>query len=361
MSNIKSIAFYLPQYHPIPENNKWWGPGFTEWTNVAKAKPLFKGHYQPNIPADLGFYDLRLEETRIAQANLAKKYGLTAFCYWHYWFGNGKRILERPFNEVLKSGRPDFPFCLGWANESWTGVWHGAPNKMLIKQTYPGKNDYVNHFYEVLPAFLDSRYFTIENKPLFLVYRYKNIPNIEEFINTWQNLAVKEGLNGVYFINMINSLKELELSAPYFNASILQENFLYEKKSFSVFDKITYQLFKKNFQELVYLNKVKSRDYKDFVKDFNNIQLPKNVFPTVLPNWDNTPRSGLRGFVLKNSSPELFAIHLKKVIKQIVNHPENQKIIFVKSWNEWAEGNYLEPDLRYGHKYLQTFKSVING
>lgn len=144
MTNVRAIAFYLPQFHPIPENDEWWGKGFTEWTNTAKAKPLFPGHYQPHVPADLGFYDLRLTEARVAQAEMAAEYGIEGFCYWHYWFA-GKRLLEHPFNEVMQSGKPDFPFCLGWANDTWSGIWHGAPNRVLIEQTYPGLEDYKNY------------------------------------------------------------------------------------------------------------------------------------------------------------------------------------------------------------------------
>src|SRR5208283_1156501 len=165
------IALYLPQYHPIPENDEWWGKGFTEWTNVVKAKPSFRGHRQPHIPADLGFYDLRVPETRIAQAELALEYGIGGFCYWHYWFGEGKKLLEKPFEEVLKSGEPDFPFCLAWANESWTGVWHGSPDKVLREQTYPGSNDDEAHFYYLLTAFRDSRYLKVDDRPIFYVYK----------------------------------------------------------------------------------------------------------------------------------------------------------------------------------------------
>src|SRR6266498_1716919 len=161
-NEIRLIAFYLPQYHPIPENDEWWGKGFTEWTNVAKARSLYRGHRQPNLPADLGFYDLRLAESRFAQAELAQKYGIEAFCYWHYYFGNGKRLLERPFQEVLSSKKPDFPFCLAWANQTWTGIWHGSPNKILIEQIYPGLEDFKQHFYQVLPAFTDDRYLRID-------------------------------------------------------------------------------------------------------------------------------------------------------------------------------------------------------
>src|SRR5262245_37746673 len=169
-ASVDVIAFYLPQFHPIPENNEWWGPGFTEWTNVARARRMFPGHYQPRIPGELGFYDLRLSEAREAQAALAAEYGMTAFCYWHYWFGGGRRLLQRPFEEVLRSGRPDFPFCLGWANQSWSGSWYGAPERILIEQTYPGEKDHRAHFDAVLPAFMDPRYFRVDGRPLFYVF-----------------------------------------------------------------------------------------------------------------------------------------------------------------------------------------------
>lgn len=166
------IAFYLPQYHPIPENDAWWGKGFTEWTNVGKAKPLYRGHYQPRVPADLGYYDLRVPETRQAQADMARSYGVEGFMYWHYWFGGGKRLLERPFNEVLASGEPDFPFALAWANETWKGFAHGLANRnTLIEQRYLGEQDYIDHFHAVLPAFRDRRYITVDGKPLFMVYK----------------------------------------------------------------------------------------------------------------------------------------------------------------------------------------------
>ena len=200
MSQIRSIAFYLPQFHPIPENDEWWGKGFTEWTNVVKAKPLFKGHYQPKLPTELGLYDLRVPEVREQQANLAKEYGIEGFCYWHYWFGNGRRILERPFNEVLESGKPDFPFCLAWANETWTGIWHGLNNEILMEQTYPGQDDYIAHFNCLLKAFKDKRYMRVDDKPIFVVYRPNAIPDIKLFVDTFQEQAVQNGLKGVYLI-----------------------------------------------------------------------------------------------------------------------------------------------------------------
>src|ERR1017187_7945146 len=197
--NARLIAFYLPQFHPILENDAWWGAGFTEWTNVAKAKPLFPGHYQPHVPADLGFYDLRVPETRTAQAALARNAGIEGFCYYHYWFAE-KRLLERPFNEVLKSGEPDFPFCLCWANETWSGVWHGAPNRILIEQTYPGAEDHERHFYDLLPTFQDKRYMRVNNRPLFTLYAPQKLPAAAGFIAQWQNLSQKNGLPGIHFV-----------------------------------------------------------------------------------------------------------------------------------------------------------------
>ena len=189
------LAFYLPQFHPIPENDEWWGRGFTEWRNVAKARPLYGRHYQPRIPADLGMYDLRVPETRAAQADLARAYGVEAFCYWHYWFA-GRRILERPFNDVLRMKEPNFPFCLAWANQTWTGIWHGLHDKILIEQTYPGREDYIAHFRAVLPAFLDDRYVRVDGKPLFYVYVPKELPNSREFTDLWRELALEAGFNG---------------------------------------------------------------------------------------------------------------------------------------------------------------------
>src|SRR4030067_795308 len=193
------IALYLPQYHPIPENDEWWGKGFTEWTNAAKAKPMFRGHYQPHTPADLGFYDLRVSETRIAQAEMAREYGIEAFCYYHYWFA-GKRVLERPFNEVLESGEPDFPFCLCWANQTWTCIWHGAPKRVLIEQTYPGYDDHRNHFDVLLRAFTDRRYVTVDGKPLFLIYEPLDIPEVKKMTELWRKWAEQAGLKGLYLV-----------------------------------------------------------------------------------------------------------------------------------------------------------------
>jgi len=352
------IAFYLPQYHPIPENDKWWGKGFTEWTNVGKAKPLFKDHDQPKVPADLGYYDLRLSESRKAQADLAREYGIEGFCYWHYWFGNGKQLLERPFNEVLESGEPDFPFCLAWANETWKGFDHGLQNRnVLIEQLYPGVEDYTAHFYKVLPALKDKRYMTLDNKPIFLIFKPLATNEIGVFIKTWRKLAIDNGLNGIYFVGQKNNLDNnldiyWQVGVDAVN-TIRLNNYIIKHRSF--FQKVIDKL-RKSFKDipLVYPYELVSKYFLNPDED-----VLENVFPSIIPNWDHTPRSGKEGFVMSDSNPDLFEKHVEQAIGLLHKKRPENKIIFIKSWNEWAEGNYLEPDLKWGKKYLEVLKKQI--
>lgn len=350
------IAYYLPQYHPIPENDEWWGKGFTEWTNVAKAKPLFKGHYQPRIPADLGFYDLRLPETRIAQAELARDHGIEGFCYWHYWFGE-RRLLERPFNEVLKSGEPKFSFCLGWANESWTGIWHGTTDKVLMEQKFLGRKGEEAHFSSLIEAFFDKRYMTIEGKPIFYVYKPLNLPEPNKFVDHWKTLAIKAGLKGIYFIGEDWTMGQWNPQKTGFDASVphspgLAFSKLRNKRAPG--NKVYQGLHRRIFK------KPRIFHYKDYVQQAcHELSGEYLQFPSVVPNWDNTPRCGLEGYVLKDSTPELFRMYLKDVIAQVSDRELDRRVIFVKSWNEWAEGNYLEPDLRFGRAYLEVCKDEV--
>lgn len=344
------IAFYLPQFHPIPENDVWWGKGFTEWTNTAKAKPLFRGHYQPHVPADLGFYDLRVPETRKAQAEMAREYGVEAFCYYHYWFA-GKQLLERPFNEVLKSGEPNFPFCLCWANQTWTGIWHGAPDRVLIEQTYPGYDDHREHFAYLLQAFKDIRYVTVDGKPLFLIYQPLEIPEVKQVTTLWRKMAQESGLKGLYLIGY--SWDPSFVPGEHgFDASIAE---YLPRKGSGVNQRKTVRHFIRKFQAK--MGKPTIYSYKEVLPELlKDNGLRDREYPCVIPNWDNTPRSGSSGRVLKGSTPELFRIHLRKALQIIRNFPPEHKLIFVKSWNEWAEGNHLEPDLRFGKGYLQVLK-----
>lgn len=355
-NKIKIIAFYLPQYHPINENNIWWGNGFTEWTNVGKAKKFFKKHYQPRIPQELGYYDLRVDETRTHQANLAKEFGIDGFCYWHYWFGNGKRLLERPLKEVLDSKKPDFPFCVAWANESWKGFSHGLNNErnLLIEQEYPGDDDYINHFYELLPYFKDKRYIKINNKTAFFIYKPFQIPDISNFFKIWNKLAKDNEIGEFAYIANCNDTKEysqlMKLGFDYININRLFDY----RKNITIFNKIKSKLLG------IFLGLPNIFDYKKATKYFTGIEdTYENVFPTIIPGWDHTPRSGKNGLVYHNSTPELFQNHINSVFQKVKHKQDCHKIVFLKSWNEWAEGNYVEPDLKWGRQYLTAIKNEI--
>ena len=354
-TNARVIAYYLPQFHPIPENDDWWGKGFTEWTNVGKAQQLFSGHYQPRVPADLGYYDLRVPEVREAQAELAKNAGVEGFAYWHYWWA-GKRLIERPFNEVLQSKKPDFPFCLAWANETWSGIWLGNPGKILMEQTYPGKEDYEKHFYAILEAFHDPRYIKVDGKPLFVVYRPLNIPDVSAYFDLWNNLAVKNGLKGIYFVGV---------GGPYQAKKILDLGFdgvnttgTYDAKT-KIEGRIKHILRMKIAEKVggVMLNKY---NYEDIINNlYTEHEKIETVYPSILPQWDNSPRSGRRSVIYTGSTPELFKKNIQTALDLINHKKDEHKILFLKSWNEWAEGNYVEPDLKYGHGYLDALKETI--
>ena len=375
------IAFYLPQFHPIPENDKWWGKGFTEWTNVGKAKPLFKGHYQPRVPADLGYYDLRMPEVREAQAEMARAAGIEGFCYWHYWFGNGKKLLERPFQEVLLSGKPDFPFCLGWANHSWTNKsWEVGTKKVkeatLMEMIY-NKEEYIKHFYEVLPAFKDKRYIQVDGKPLFLVFRPLEIPNPREFIELWQAMAQENGLKGIYFVGIAyNMLPQDWTLKNIILKNIADKSALYYKAVLNAgYDAVNSR---GNHRADYYCRSLKEVLWRSICmrlfkytpvsrceqKNINKYLYVKedrweNVFPTLLPNWDRTARSGARARVYTGSTPEVFSEQLKSVVDLLSDKEDEHKITFLMSWNEWAEGNYVEPDLKYGHGFLDVLKKIV--
>ena len=352
------IAFYLPQFHPTPENDEWWGKGFTEWVNVAKARPLFRGHDQPHIPADLGFYDLRLPDVREQQAELAREAGIEAFCYWHYWFGNGKRLLERPFQEVVASGKPDFPFCLGWANHSWfKKLWDPkakGKDTLLIEQTYPGVEDYVAHFKAMLPAFKDKRYFRVNGKLFFLIYDPVGFEDVTTFIKTWRELAKVNGLKDFYFVgtDYESRNKELILSrgldAIYNNDTLNVHHHLSKVKKYLL------------YLGRHYLKKPSVFKYKKAIKymvteDCRN----NNVIPLITPNWDHSPRSGGKATLFSGSTPELFKQIAMRSISIVKDKPQEEQIVIIKSWNEWGEGNYMEPDLEFGHGYINALREAI--
>lgn len=375
------IAYYLPQYHPIPENDEAWGPGFTEWINVAKAKPQFRGHWQPHIPADLGFYDLRLPETREQQARMARDCGIEGFCYYHYWMGNGKLLLQRPFEEVLASGKPDFPFCLCWANHEWTTkTWKkGNNNKIIAPMLYPGDDDYKAHFKYVLPAFRDHRYITIDDKPVFNIFDPYHFKDISHFMELWRKLAKDNGLPGVYFIAMINNTTTLhrredgtlERVLPNLSSS---KN-VYENILSLGFDAIN--SYGKSRGEMLYqgtylrMLKLKLHEHFPFLPALR-LNYPKvvcnffspedsweNIYPMIMPGWDRTPRAGRAEGIYVNSTPENFKRHIEQALDVIKDKRAEHRILFLKSWNEWGEGNYVEPDEKYGHGFLNAISDCI--
>ena len=346
------IAFYLPQFHQIPENDRWWGQGFTEWTNVKKSKPLFNDHYQPRIPGKLGYYDLIKEsEIQQQQALLAQENGLAAFCYWHYWFGNDKKLLEKPLQNFINSAKPDFPLCLAWANESWSGIWHGVPDKILMRQEYPGIKDHENHFYYLLNAFADSRYYKVGGKNLFAIYKPYKIPDLAQFIDCWQNLAVKNNVPNFYFLG-ISRYPTPELIASGMDGFILSREY---------FSK---QLKKRYFHQLMF-NRLLGRplrtiDYKTISRHFIlNKKFSYPAYPVIINDWDSTPRLGDRGIIYRNATPQLYRIQVKKALNVLYKHNQEHKLLFARAWNEWAEGNYLEPDEKWGNAYLKVIKDEI--
>jgi hypothetical protein len=350
----RAIAFYLPQFHPIPENEAWWGPGFTEWSNVVSARPLFRGHQQPNLPANLGFYDLRVAETREQQARLAAAHGIEAFCYWHYWFA-GRQLLERPFDEVLRSGRPDFPFCLGWANQTWSGVWHGAPERVLIEQTYPGADDDRRHFEALLPAFNDPRYLRVDGRPLFYVFRPEQLPEPSTFAARWRRMAAEAGLPGIYLVAEISDLLGRgpvfgDPRAAGFDAGVYMR-LPAENRTIAARLRMRMQ------RKLLRRPEIYAYARQAIAPPVSTADAL--LLPCVYPNWDNTPRSGRRGLVLTGSGPKLFRVHLRAALASLDSRPADERLLFIKSWNEWAEGNYLEPDQRSGSANLEVLGAEL--
>lgn len=347
------IAFYLPQFHPIPENDEWWGPGFSEWTNVARARPLFPGHYQPNLPGELGFYDLRLAETRIEQARLAQTHGIEGFCYWHYWLGGGRRLLERPFNEVLESGKPDFPFCLGWANHPWTGVWFGSDD-ILAEQNYPGLEDDEAHFTYLLKAFSDRRYITVEGKPIFYVHRPRDIPNSKRLANYWRERALSAGLPGLHLVGEGLAVSELE-AFGFDGCSYSYHRKIESEKPRSRYLRWLVSRYRFGF------NRPAVYSYSEAKASFLRAgESPINEYPSIVANWDSTPRLGAKGVVLRDPHPTLFREHVREALNKVAYKPSEHRILFAKSWNEWAEGNYLEPDRRFGRAFLEVLRDEVS-
>ncbi len=378
-SQARVIAFYLPQFQPNPINDKYWGKAFTEWTNVAKAKPLFSGHYQPQIPADLGFYDLRLPEIRKAQAEMAREAGVEGFCYWNYWFGRGKKILEMPIEETIRTHEPDYPFCIGWANHDWSNkTWKKAgrfqEDVVFLKQEYLGKDDYIAYFNYLLPMFLDKRYIRVDNKPLFYVFDPDNVPDTEVLIETFNNEAIKNRLKGIYFVCRADPIGNFGIKneEDYLNVRAEKRYKSYMDKGYNAVNSFSFRraevisngIMNRAFRKIqAKVTGASMMDY-DYSKLIENLYMPEdeweNVFPTVCPRKDRTPRSGKNAWLYRDSTPELFQRNVELCLDRIKKKSADKRIVFLDSWNEWGEGAYMEPDLKFGHGYLEALKKALN-
>lgn len=360
---IKPIAIYLPQFHPIPENDEWWGRGFTEWTNVTKAVPRFKDHYQPHLPADLGFYDLRVEESRLAQEKMAKEYGIYGFCYYHYWF-NGKKMLDEPLKRKLKNPQEDFPFMLCWANENWTRSWDGLEKEVLLHQDYNDDDDIAHMNHLCSTYFSDARYIKHEGKPVFIIYRPNLLKNMQKTIDIWRETARKNGVGELHIGYMqswatIDNYREIGFDF----ASEFQPNF---GNSPAIKESLWNRIINKFRKKLRLKSKPKksSKDkvleFYDFVKQQKKLVYHPNISPSITPMWDNSSRRKNNATIFTNSTPEIYGSWLEHILKNYPWEQNQEKYLFINAWNEWAEGNHLEPCRKWGKGYLEMTKRVLS-
>lgn len=347
---MRLIAFYLPQYHPIPENDRWWGKGFTEWANVTKAQPLFEGHYQPHLPTDLGFYDLRLDEVREEQAQLARAYGVYGFCYYYYWF-HGRKLLERPLDCLLKNKSLDFPFCVCWANEPWTRNWDGKPSEILLPQEHTPESD-KQFILDLLPVIQDERYIKIHGRPLLLIYRTELIPHIAETALTWRHTAAQSGID--LFLCRVESFSMCDPASIHFDAAC---EFPPNHLGMTPETDVRLHFLGPNAHQFP----GKIYEYPKLVSLLRHrAQAPYPRFLGATPSWDNTPRSGERASVFINSSPAAFRVMLTNAVRQTAERFQgDEQVVFINAWNEWGEGCHLEPDRRYGHAFLEACQSSL--
>jgi lipopolysaccharide biosynthesis protein len=345
---VKLIAFYLPQFHPIPENDNWWGKGFTEWTNVTKAKPLFEGHYQPRLPADLGFYDLRLSQIRHEQIALAKQYGIYGFCYHYYWF-SGSRLLEKPIYDMLLDPASDMPFCLCWANENWTRRWDGREHELLIAQKHaPGDDE--EFIRGVVQFFRDPRYIRLNGAPLLIVYQPQQFRNSQQKTKIWREVCTSLGIPKIHLC-----------------AALTHGNEEYQKYGFDSgvqFPPHNLKLETLN-DRMEYFNRFRGRvyDYCDVAKSYLGQEYNEDhVFKSVFPSWDNTARRNDCATIVLNATPENYEYWLSQAIKRTSQSSRSgDQIVFINAWNEWAEGCYLEPDQVYQTAFLESTLRAAKG
>ncbi|MGL4631743.1 MAG: glycoside hydrolase family 99-like domain-containing protein [Leadbetterella sp.] len=350
---LRALAVVLPQFHPIPENDSWWGKGFTEWTNVVKARPRFSGHYQPHLPADLGFYDLRLPQSRQQQADLAKGHDIFGFCFYHYWF-NGKQLLDTPLRGILESGKPDFPFMLCWANENWSRRWDGLDKEVLMEQNYSLEDHRAHAKWLCENVFKDSRYIKVNNKPFFLFYNSHIIPELKETIAVWRDEVKKHGFEDIYLAGVTTGEKLIEEPIELgFDALVeWQPDWVNLHTAPSLWTRLKTKL-KIN-------NSYRRISYDEVVRRMKTKKEPsyKN-YKCIMPSWDNCARRKTNAFLISDSTPDKYKDWLEDVCEKSNVYSNEENFVFLNAWNEWAEGNHLEPDQKWGKQYLQKTKEVL--
>ena len=364
---MKYLALYLPQYHSIPENDSWWGNGYTEWTAVKKARPLFRGHSQPKVPLNNNYYNLADETGSVWrwQAKLANTYGIDGFCIYHYWFGT-KQLLEKPMEVLLKHKDIKINYCICWANESWTKTWYGKEKDVLIKQEYGNVTDWERHFTYLLQFFLDYRYIKIDNKPMINIYRIGDIPRLNDMLTLWNELAIKNGFKGIYVVASQNSISNKPIVSNMVNAMYLFEPGYSTRNGLNIFERINYfggiwikhfvnRLFKKSlFERKISIKAVNKRIIRNLKNKNKNSAI--TVFPGICPCWDNTPRRGTKGSVYTKDQPKEFERTLRAIVSL---YGDNDNVfLYINAWNEWGEGCHLEPDNKHGYAYLEAIKNV---
>lgn len=370
---MKVIAFYLPQYHEIPENNEWWGKGFTEWTTLKKAKQLIDKQYQPRIPLNNNYYDLTDTDTIRWQCKIAKEYGVYGFCFYHYWF-DGHLLLQKPVEMFLNDPCCDIPFCICWANEHWTKAWESNQNTVLIEQSYGDATQWKEHFYYFLPFFKDSRYIVEDNKPLLVLYRPELIDQLEEMLSLWNSLAVENGFDGIKFCYQhVNYDRYKNKRMDLFDYAIeYQPGYALKDKDTVIVRKLKEvkntlnQIIEKKFHKTIDLHSNIGGMTGPTVEDYDTIwkiildRVPPSdkYIPGAFTDWDNTPRRGAGGKVFLGADPVKFELYFSQLIERAKNIYHKDKI-FIFAWNEWTEGGYLEPDQKYKYGYLEAIRSAL--